>query len=222
MPPIESFLPAAGIALLAIVLLWFTLGTQVNIRRGNRTLAWLQDGLPMLGPRATLRWLGSSVAELRIVEPRQPFREVVVLVVLEPRDLGALWVASRARGRRDLLVIRLGLRHAPRWHADLVAAGAWDPTGARTDLEPPGPQQRWTDATGTDVRVAHDVTTDADRLRERWNQLARTAGGAWRLSVSPLVPHLEVHLPLPVAAGVSSRLVLESVRELAAEVSRGT
>jgi hypothetical protein len=222
MPPLETFLPAVGIALLAIVLLWFTWGTQANIRRGNRTLAWLQDGLPMLGPRATLRWLGSSVAELRIVEPHQPFREVVVLVVLEPRDLGALWVASRARGRRDLIVLRLGLRHAPRWHADLVASGAWDPTGARTDLEPPGSARRWTDATGAEVRLAYDATTDAGRLCDLWNQLARTAGGAWRLSVSPLVPHLEVHLPLPISAGVSSRRVLESVRELAAEVSLET
>jgi hypothetical protein len=222
MPTLESLLPSLGILLLAIVLIWFTVGTQVNIRRGNRVLAWLQEGLPTLGPRATLRWLGSSVAELTIVEPRPPFREAVVLVVLEPRDLGAIWLAARARGRRDVLVFRLSLRQAPRAHAELAANGAWDPTGARTDLEPPESREGWTDATGTEIQLAHDATTDAGRLRDAWDRLARTAGGAWRLSVNPLVPHLEVHLPLPVSDGVSSRQVLESVRDLATEVSDGT
>ena len=222
MPPLESLLPAIGIVLVALVLIWFTFGTQVNIRRGNRTLAWLQDGLPILGPRATLRWLGSSVAELGIVEPHPPFREAVVLVVLEPRDLGALWLASRARGRRDLLVLRLSLRQAPRVHAELAVAGAWDPTGVRNDLEPPGSETTWTDASGSVVRLAHGPAADPERLRDGWERLSTAAGGAWRLSVRPLVPHLEVHLPMPPDSGASSRRLLEAIRELATEVSAGT
>ncbi|MGH2667639.1 MAG: hypothetical protein ACRDH5_00695, partial [bacterium] len=61
-------LPAASTALavvlLLVVMLWFTWGTQHNISRGNQLLRWLQDGLPLLGRRTTLRWLGSSAAEL--------------------------------------------------------------------------------------------------------------------------------------------------------------
>ena len=94
MPEPIEFLPGLLIALLAVVMVWFTIGTQRNISRGNRLLRWLSDGLPALGPRTTLRWLGSSVAELRISHPRHPYREAVVMVVLEPRDLGALWALA--------------------------------------------------------------------------------------------------------------------------------
>src|SRR5881396_1229899 len=73
MPDLGPLVPALAIALLALVLIWFALGTQLNVRRGNRVLAWLQEGLPALGPRATLRWLGSSVAALSIVQPAAPY-----------------------------------------------------------------------------------------------------------------------------------------------------
>ena len=39
-------------------MLWFALGTQRNISKGNELLRWLQTGLPMLGRKATMRWLG--------------------------------------------------------------------------------------------------------------------------------------------------------------------
>jgi hypothetical protein len=80
--------PAIVIALLIVVMLWFTLGTQRNIRKGNHLLVWLQEDLPRIGPRTTLRWLGSSAVELTIVEPREPFRTATVVLVLEPRDVG--------------------------------------------------------------------------------------------------------------------------------------
>src|SRR5437867_8716179 len=120
MPDLATFLPGLAIAALAVVLLWFTVGTQINVRRGNRTLVWLQEGLPALGPRATLRWLGSSVAALSIVQPAAPYRGADVLVVLEPRDLGLLWALARRRGRRDVIILRLNLLRAPRFGADLV------------------------------------------------------------------------------------------------------
>ena len=74
MPPLEAFGPSIAIGLILFVMLWFALGTQRNIRIGNDLLRWLQRGLPLLGRRTTLRWLGSSAVELRIVEPAEPFR----------------------------------------------------------------------------------------------------------------------------------------------------
>src|SRR5918992_4382741 len=133
MPDPTVLIPGLLIALLAVVMVWFTIGTQRNISRGNRLLRWLADGLPALGPRTTLRWLGSSVAELRITQPRQPYREAVVMVVLEPRDLGALWAVARRRGRRDFLLLRLSLVRAPRWEADLIDPAAWTAGHRRDD-----------------------------------------------------------------------------------------
>ncbi len=49
---------------LALVMGWFAVGIIWNIRRGNAVLRWLQTGLPRLGERTTLRWLGSSVVAM--------------------------------------------------------------------------------------------------------------------------------------------------------------
>ena len=221
MPDPSAFLPALLLILLVGVMVWFTLGTQRNISRGNRLLEWLQGGLPALGPRTTMRWLGSSVAEMRIGEARAPYRDAVVMVVLEPRDLGALWALSRSRGRRDFIVLRLSLVRAPRWEADLIDPGAWTAGHQRqddTELEPLA--EPWTDAAGRTVRIAHDGRADLDALRAHWDRLAQHSGGAWRISVRSTVPHLEVHLLPPGPERQDARHLFGEVSALAAAVSR--
>jgi hypothetical protein len=220
MPDPGQLLPAALVVLMVAVLLWFAFGTQANIRRGNRLLAWLQDGLPVLGPRTTLRWLGSSVAELRIVDPVTPFRKAAVLVVLEPRDLGLLWAVARSRGRRDFVVLRLDLVRAPALRADVVDPQAWTAADARTDEPPPDGRTAWTDASGTPLEIRHEAGADLDALRERWSRLAAVSGRPWRMSVRQTVPHLEIHLlPGEPEARPGSRPLMEVVRQLAKELS---
>ncbi len=48
------------VAVIAIVG-WFAVGTHLNVRKGHQFLDWLQGGLPLVGEKTTLRWLGSSV-----------------------------------------------------------------------------------------------------------------------------------------------------------------
>jgi hypothetical protein len=215
MPEPIEFLPGLLIALLAVVMVWFTIGTQRNISRGNRLLRWLSDGLPALGPRTTLRWLGSSVAELRISHPRHPYREAVVMVVLEPRDLGALWALARRRGRRDFLLLRLSLVRAPTIRADLVAKAAWTAGHARRDEPEPELREAWTDDVGEAVELRHDGRADLDSLRAHWTRLGRLTGGAWRISIRPTVPHLEIHLLAPDPERHHARALLDEVATLA-------
>ena len=221
MPDPSAFIPALLLVLLAVVMVWFTFGTQRNIGRGNRLLTWLQEGLPALGPRTTLRWLGSSVAELRIAEARSPYREAVVLVVLEPRDLGALWALARSRGRRDFIVLRLSLVRAPRWEADLTDPAAWTAGHRRTDDAELEPRQPWTDASGRAIGIADDGRADLDALRGHWNKLAGNTGGAWRISVRSTVPHLEIHLLPPDPGTGDARALFREVTALAATVTGG-
>ena len=89
-----------------LVVGWFAAGTHFNVRKGEAALRWLQDGLPLVGEKTTLRWLGSSAIELKIADAKPPFREAEVVVVLEPRDVPILWWFARLRGRRDLLMPR--------------------------------------------------------------------------------------------------------------------
>src|ERR1035438_3930909 len=52
---------------------WFALGTHLNVRKGHRFLEWLQSGLPLVGEKTTLRWLGAFVLHLPNEKARQAF-----------------------------------------------------------------------------------------------------------------------------------------------------
>ncbi len=221
MPDLSTLLQSLGVVLVVAVLLWFTAGTQANIRTGNRVMRWLQAGLPAVGPRATVRWLGSSVADLRVVEPRAPYRAAELKIVLEPRDVGALWALTRSRGRRDFLLLRADLVRAPRFRADLVAPAAWTAGDRRADDAPFDREETWTDATGGAVSLRADRGADVAALERTWDALQRQAGGMWRISVRPLVPHLELHLRVPAVERTDARVLLETIGELARTLGGG-
>jgi len=210
MPPLEAFGPSVAIGLILLVMLWFALGTQRNIRKGNDVLRWLQDGLPILGRRTTVRWLGSSAVELTIVEPLEPFRDATVVVVLEPRDVGLLWAFARSRGRRDFIIVRASLRRPPRFSADAGDPAGW--TGRIDTVTDPG----WRQAEWSDGVVAQlDASADETLVREAWQRLAALTGGIWRLTIQPVVPHLEVHVRPPERGSVTADRLLTAVVDLA-------
>ena len=217
MPDLSPFAASLGIALLTIFMLWFALGTQRNIRKGNELLAWLQTGLPLLGQRTTLRWLGSSVVELRLVEPSDPFRDVTVMAVLEPRDMSLLWALARRRGRRDFLIFRCDLRRAPRLALEVGARESW--TGR--DRPRAYDEEPWTAADwGGDTSVLLGNGADSSVARDLWRRLERVSGGPWRLSVRRTVPHLEVHVLPPDLQRVKAAQLAGTVREIAQELVR--
>jgi hypothetical protein len=216
MPPFDAFAPSIAIGLVLLVMLWFAFGTQLNVRKGNQLLRWLQGGLPAIGRRTTMRWLGSSVVELSIADAKPPFRDATVMVVLEPRDVGLVWAWARSRGRRDFLIFRANLRRAPRFSLD-----AGDPRGWTGRLgEPDGDDaERRIDWPGATTAYA---TPGADEAAARlaWGRLAAAGDGVWRMTVQPVVPHLEVHLRPPANGRVSADRVIEPIRELAEALTR--
>ena len=103
---------------------WFAAGTIWNVHAGRNLMRWMQDGLPVLGSRTTVRWLGSTVAEMKINEAKPPFASVTVVIFLEPRDL-PWWPVSRSLGRRDTLIIRGALRRAPAADFEALDPASW-------------------------------------------------------------------------------------------------
>jgi hypothetical protein len=216
---------AVGMALVVAFLLWFALGTQRNISRGNDLLRWLQDGLPRVGSHTRLRWFGSSAVQLDIVDPKAPFETVQVNVVLEPRDLGWLWAWARRKGRRDFFILRGTLRTPPR--VDIEAGGrrGWTGSDRLVRLDPSAWEHtRWDDDVGT-VELAHSARVepdDVEAIRKVWGQLAMGAGDVWRLSVRNLPPHVEVHVEAPTdgTGGEGSECLILAFRELAHVATR--
>ena len=216
-------LPAGGtalaIVLLLVVMLWFTWGTQHNISRGNSLLRWLQGGLPLVGPRSTLRWLGSSAVELGIVEPNPPFVEVTVVVVLEPRDIPWFWALARARGRRDFLILRARLSGPPKLELEAGDPSAWTGSERLNRLD----ADAWvaTDWGRPGLTVLHAPGTDPDLVRPAFVRLAEASGGVWRLSVRREPPHLEVHVAPPDLEKAGAASLVRAFVDLARVVSGG-
>ena len=205
--------PAIAIAMLLIVMLWFTFGTQRNVRKGNELLVWLQGGLPRLGRRTTVRWLGSSAVELTIAEAIDPARDVTVVVVLEPRDVGVLWAFARSRGRRDFVIVRLNLITPPSFTADVGNERGW--TGR---LEAPD-DRSWRRVTWSEGVVAQfGPNADEALVQDAWRQLDAASGGVWRLTIQPVVHHLEVHVRPPDPSSVAADRLIGTIVDLAARL----
>jgi hypothetical protein len=211
---------AAAILLVLVVMLWFTWGTQRNISRGNALLRWLQSGLPLLGRRATVKWLGSSAVELGIVEPASPFTEASVVVVLEPRDVPWFWAWSRRRGRRDFLILRAQLDRPPALELEAEDESGWTGADRKAALD----EEAWVRAEWDrpGLRVFHAPESDPDPVRSLFDRLAQASGGVWRLSVRREPPHLEVHVltPEPPAPTRGADDLLGAFADLARTVIR--
>jgi hypothetical protein len=217
MPDLPPYATLLLLALLGVFLV-FALGTHRNIRKGNDLLKWLQGGLPLLGARTSLRWLGSTAAILKIREAKDPFREAEVVVVLKPRDVTFLWAWARAKGREDFLILRGRLLGSPRFEFEAGDQRGW--TGMerlrRLDSEA-WLQSDWGDP---NIKVAHSDDADAGAARKAWEDLTAASGGVWRLSVRRDNPHLEVHLLPPDIASVPADQLVEAFRTFARAVSR--
>ncbi len=200
----------AALALLA----WFVAGTIWNVRRGHELMRWMRGGLPLLGERTTVRWLGSTAVEMVIRQASPPFEEATVIIFLEPRDVPWMWALSRSRGRRDTLIVRGKLRHAPRADLEALDRASWSGRDALRSMgggewsvrEPAGRR-----GLATFYRAPAGLSR-ADALLE----LAAGAGlTVRRLSLRQGEPHLQLHVD-PPDGGISASQFFEAVRALGA------
>lgn len=199
-----------GLALLA----WFAAGTIWNVRRGHEIMRWMQGGLPLLGERTTMRWLGSTAVEMVIRQARPPFEEAAVVIFLEPRDVPWMWAFSRGRGRRDTLIVRARLRQAPRADLEALDRQSWSGRdalrslrGGEWSVREPGARE----GLATFYRARAGLSR-ADAMLE----LAARAGlKVRRLSLRQGERHLQIHVDCP-HRGVSASDFFEAVRALGA------
>jgi hypothetical protein len=192
-----------GVAAVAVVA-WFAAGTIWNVRKGSALMRWMQGGadgelrggLRALGERTTVRWLGSTAVEMVLSDAKPPFAAVTLVIFLEPRDL-PWWPISRARGRRDTLIIRGVLRRAPAV-AHLAEFEALDPLSwSGRDALARVPRE-WLLREATGGLVVHHASAGALAQADAMLALARRGGLAIRrLSMRRTEPNLQIHVDLP-------------------------
>jgi hypothetical protein len=203
----------------AFVMGWFGLGIIWNIRRGNAVLRWMQSGLPVIGEKTTMRWLGSSVVELAINKAKPPFRRFAVTVVMQPRDVPWLWVLSSLNGRRDILILRAQLSGAPRLEYDLVVEGSWSGRLVLKELT----QMQWGSQTLQEFQFLAPKASlpvsiaDAPSLLETAHNINPVI---YRLGIRREYPQMELHIPLPNTKVSDAQRYFESVRQLGIQLNR--
>jgi hypothetical protein len=147
--------PGLAVFILVVIFVvgWFAVGTHYNVRKGHDVMRWLQDGLPLVGEKTALRWLGSSVLELKIEHAKPPFRHAEVLIVLEPRDVAPIWGLARLRGRRDLFIFRGVLENQPRAELEAFDPASWSARGL--DRQSKFKTDRWTELSVAQPLIAY-------------------------------------------------------------------
>jgi hypothetical protein len=184
------------VILVLLVMGWFAGGTIWNIRKGNAVMHWMQGGLPLLGERTTMRWLGSTAVELVIAKAKPPFHQATCIIFLEPRDVPPLWGLTRLQGRRDTLIIRAQLRASPHTDLEAVDRASW----SGRELLKRIASERWTVAEPPaqgDLAIYHKTDAALSRAHTLLD-LARQSGfSVRRLSVRHTEPHFQLHLAIP-------------------------
>jgi len=204
------------VALAISFLLWFALGSQWNVRKGHQVLRWLQDGLPLLGERTTLRWLGTSVVELGITKPNDPFRNAQVLLIFEPRDIPLMWGWARLHKRRDLMILRTRLRQPPRFELELADKESWTGRDALNKLDASAWNQANLGEPG--LILAYQGNEAVDLAATSLAHFRQLGSQVCRLSVRRTEPHLEIHLLLPRTGAVSARQLFSLCKETGRKV----
>lgn len=204
------------IAIAAVALVaWFAAGTIWNIRRGRMLMRWMQDGLPALGQRTTVRWLGSTAVEMVIRDGKAPFASVTLVIFLEPRDIPWMWAIGRIRGRRDTLIMRGVLRRAPDIELEALDPGSWSGRDALARVPREWPLRQAEAPAGLVVHYTTSVAlARADALLA---QAERSGLAVKRLSARKSEPNFQLHVSLP-DGGQPARDFFEAVHALAERV----
>ncbi len=179
-----------------VVMGWFAVGIIYNLRTGDAYLRWLQAGLPRIGERTTMRWLGTSVVDMVIAKAKKPFRRLETIIVLAPRDVPWMWIWTGLNGRRDTFIFRAQLNAAPSLDLELADPVSWTGRQAIQDARRLGWEQR--DFLGLQLIAPPGQLTEAENaLLSIKAQIEQFAPRLWRLSLRRENSQLEIHVPLP-------------------------
>jgi hypothetical protein len=186
-----EFLAIVAIAVVA----WFAAGTTWNVRAGRELMRWMQGGLPALGQRTTVRWLGSSAAEMVIREGKVPFASVTLIIFLEARDTPWMWALGHSRGRRDTLIIRAVLRATPKAEFEVLDPASWSGRDALPRVPAKWLIRQLESPAGANI---HYDSAEGRTLADALLALAqRSKLAVRRLSLRRTEPHFQLHVPLP-------------------------
>ena len=196
-----------------VVMGWFAFGVIYNLRRGEAVLKWMRDGMPRIGEKTTLRWLGTSVAELVIARAKSPFRRLDTLLVLKPRDVFWMTILSAIQGRNDVIIFRAQLGSPPLLDLELADPKTWSGRTALSQVAERGLESRaYKDLQLMAPKGLIDLASSTlDQLSGPMQQLSSKFV---RFGLRKDGNHLEINLPFPDYHSIGAGSYFEALRGL--------
>ncbi|HEY7347629.1 MAG TPA: hypothetical protein VH599_04865 [Ktedonobacterales bacterium] len=215
MPP-DYVLPVL-IALCVFLGAWYFVGVWLNRARGIRLARTLRERLlAMEAEDLSGRWVNASIFQFVGQRAAAPIGKLAAVIVLESRELALIWLVNLLRGRRDLLVIRLELRSAPKAGVELEAHRSQ--SKPERDVRPRITEPGWEQTTINGYTLHYQagaarlVATLTPLLHEWQSQMIR-------LSISASSPHLLLSLS-PAPAVLAAENTFAAVRKLAEAITK--
>jgi hypothetical protein len=196
---------------------WYWIAARHNRRRAVQVLRWIEFALAGQAQVTGIRWIAHSRFKVPLRLRCGVFHRAWLLVDLIPCELPLQWLASKARGRKEVLTFQADLDLPPAFSLQ-VQNFRWF---ARSGRSAPNRRTAWEfERSGPFV-----VSTRMDWQKEISAAMASLAKGDNReflnISFQRLSPHFSATLPLAtIAPGSPTRgCMFETMRELAASSS---
>jgi len=196
-----------------VVMGWFAFGVIYNLRRGEAVLKWMRDGMPRIGEKTTLRWLGTSVAELVIARAKSPFRKLDTLLVLKPRDVFWMTILSAIQGRDDVIIFRAQLGTPPLLDLELADPKTWSGRTALSQVAERGWEAR--PYKGLQLMAPKGlIDLASSTLDQLSGPMQMLASKFVRFGLRKDGNHMEIHLPFPDYRSTEASVYFEALRGL--------
>ena len=197
----------------AIFMGWFAVGMIYNLRRGDATLKWMQDGLPLIGQRTSFRWLGSSVAEMSIGKAKRPFQRLDTLLVLMPRDVFWMTFLALIQGRKDVIIFRGYLGIPPLLDMELADPTTWTGRTVIRQLTRRGWESK--EYEGMQLMAPKGLINLAATTLERLAGPMRALAPRYaRFGLRKTAPNMEIHVPFPATKSTDANAYFRSLNDL--------
>jgi hypothetical protein len=213
---LEALAFPALVTLGAAFLVWYLGGNELMRRRAHRLAVWSKRAVDPFGGKQSVQWLTQQAFRLQVEAAKPPFKAATVTGLVESWDVPMIWLWNRLHGRRDMVVLQLGLREAPLWGFEVYRPGSILAGDARHFAR----QEGWEEASLDEFTVAAAGEAPRQLAARLVELLEQDRERLVRLAVRRQGAVLTVALNVADPNGFEPRRVAELARRLAGGISR--
>jgi hypothetical protein len=200
------------VALGALLVIWYLVGNEVMRRRGRTLAVWCKRALDPMGGSQAIQWITTHSFRLEVHGLRPPFTEGSLTGLAESWDVPMIWAINRMNGRRDMVLLQLGLRQQPVWGLELYRPGSVLAGDARHAAA----QEGWTERQLDSFRLASTGGDAPERLaRELISELGDQSKNLVRLAIRRQGMHLTLAMNVPDRTSLSPDSFARLIQQLA-------